>query len=200
MKPIDIHTHHERGGRHLYSAGLHPWETADATEEQLGRLDAVIERDYVVAIGEVGLDALRGAPLERQEEMLRHFIKLSERVEKPLIIHCVRAWDRLLKLHREMKPKQPWAIHGFRGKPELARQLLDEGMYISLGRRYNPATAAIIPGERLLIESDDEADANLEALAAELPAYDRSSSLKFLGLCDGETVEAVVNLSDSQKK
>ena len=31
-------------------------------------------------------------------------------------------------------------IHGFRGKPELARQLTAAGFFLSLGARYNPAS------------------------------------------------------------
>jgi TatD DNase family protein len=49
----------------------------------------------------------------------------------------------------------PWIIHGFRGKPQLARQLINQGFYISLGELFNPQTATIIPTNRLLFETDE---------------------------------------------
>ncbi|MBD5214664.1 MAG: hydrolase TatD [Bacteroidales bacterium] len=192
--PVDIHTHRSPRPGDLFSAGLHPWDSADVNPAELSDIDRSLRRSDVIAIGEVGLDALRGAPLEQQEQLLEHFIDLSEELRKPLIIHCVRAWDRLLRIYRRRRPTQPWAIHGFRGRPELARQLLDAGMYLSLGRRYNPATAAIIPSDRLLIETDGDPAADIDALAASLPAYDPATTLRFLGLDRSSTLGAVVNL------
>ena len=49
----------------------------------------------------------------------------------------------------------PWIIHGFRGKPQLAQQLLNNGFYISLGEHFNPQTVTIIPTNRLLFETDE---------------------------------------------
>ncbi|MDE5608182.1 MAG: TatD family hydrolase [Muribaculaceae bacterium] len=191
---IDIHTHRPARPGDLMSAGLHPWRSAEADPELMRAIDKRIRRPEVVAIGEVGLDALRGAPLDVQEELFEHYIDLSEELGKPLIIHCVRAWDRLLSLYKRRRPSQPWAIHGFRGKPELARQLLDAGMYISLGPRHNPATAAIVPSGRLLIETDDDPEADINALAELLPAYDPATSLRFLGLGPEATPGAIVNM------
>lgn len=190
---IDIHTHLAPAGQTVSSAGVHPWATDTVTLRQIKAVDRAIESSAVAAIGEVGLDALRGAPLDAQEIIFRHYIELSEKLRKPLIIHCVRAWERLLGIHSELRPTQRWAIHGFRGKPELARRLLDAGMFISLGPRYNPATAAIIPSDRLLIETDDDPQADIDTLAATLPAYDPATSLRFLGLDGADSLRAVVN-------
>lgn len=139
----------------LYSIGIHPWNTPLATPQLLATLATEALRPQIVAIGEAGLDRLQGGPLDRQIQLFESQVAISERLEKPLIVHCVRAWSELLALHRKLRPRQPWVIHGFRGKPELARQLLDSGLYISLGERYNPATLAIIPHDRLLRETDD---------------------------------------------
>lgn len=193
--PIDLHTHRAPDSRDiLYSAGLHPWLTSEATPEMIAAIDARARRADVVAIGEVGLDALRGAPPARQEEIFRHYVDLSEELRKPLIIHCVKAWDALMRIRRERRPQQPWAIHGFRGKQELARQLLDAGMYLSLGPRHNPSAAAIIPTDRLLIETDDDPAADLASLAASLAAYDPAATLRFLNLPADTPLRAVVNL------
>ena len=120
-------------------------------------LQAIATDPRVVAIGEAGLDGLRGTSDDVQEAVLRRQIELSETVGKPLVIHCVRRYDRMLHLQREMRPQQPWIWHGFRGKPELARQILAASPrnYISLGERFNPLAAATMPTDRLLAETDE---------------------------------------------
>ena len=138
----------------VVSTGVHPWSTSD--DVNLGLLERVAAIPQVVAIGETGLDRLRGASLERQSEIFKRHIELSEELQKPLVIHCVRAWSELLAMRRALRPSMPWAVHGFRGGPELAKQLLDHGLWLSLGSRYNTATALIIPDDRLLVETDED--------------------------------------------
>jgi len=147
----------------VFSVGIHPWATAGADVGELERqfrvLRGVAGNRRVFAIGEAGLDGLRGAADEVQQVVLRKQIELSEAVGKPLIVHCVRRYGELLGLQRDMRPVQPWIWHGFRGKPELALQLLraSDTNYISLGERFNPATAQVIPSGRLFVETDESA-------------------------------------------
>lgn len=163
----DIHTHNplatdavinlERGAEPtrpdaLYSAGWHPWWEGEPDLEWVERMAA---QDRVVIIGECGVDRLRGVGLlEAQLAVTESHALLAERVDKPLLLHIVGAWSEIIALRKRLKPTQPWIIHGFRGKPQLARQLLDAGFYISLGARFNPATEAVIPSGRLLRETD----------------------------------------------
>lgn len=144
---LDAHPHS------LASIGIHPWD--DASEHDLDLLEQLAHHPRVVAIGESGLDTLRGPSIERQEALFEQQVLLAEKVGKPMIIHCVKAWDRLLAIKRRVNPTHPWMIHGFRGKPQLARQLLDAGFYISLGQHFNPDTLPIIPSHRLLVETDE---------------------------------------------
>lgn len=139
----------------LYSIGIHPWNTPLATPQLLAALEAEAARPEIVAIGEAGLDKLKGGPLDKQIELFEKQVALSEKLAKPLIVHCVRAWAELLEVHRRLRPRQPWIIHGFRGKPQLARQLLANGLYLSVGEKCNPDTLAVIPPDRLLRETDD---------------------------------------------
>lgn len=121
-----------------------------------------------MAIGESGLDRLRGASLDRQEAIFRRQVAISESVGKPMILHVVKAFPEIMRLRRELSPAQPWVIHGFRGKPQLAAELLREGFYISLGERFNRETAEIIPADRLFVETD-ESRLSVEEIAARLP-------------------------------
>lgn len=139
---------------YIYSVGIHPWHTLDATPQQWELLDSLASRPDVVAIGETGLDKLSSVPLDVQMHAFRHHISLSERLAKPLIIHDVRAHQEIIALHSSIRPSQTWIIHGFRGKPQLAQIFLDHGFYLSLGPDCNPHTLAAIPPQRLLRETD----------------------------------------------
>lgn len=138
------------------SVGIHPWETDRADRSGLVEsLYREARRPNVAAIGEAGLDKLRGGSMEKQLELFERHVELSERVGKPLIIHCVKAWEELLQAKRRAQPRQPWGIHGFRGGAELARQLVAHGFYISLGEHFNREAARAIPSDRLLVETDE---------------------------------------------
>lgn len=158
----------------LYSTGVHPWRSTEAAT--LWPLVEQLAADgRIAAIGEAGLDRLKGAPLPEQIELLERHARLADALGKPLIVHCVRAWAELMALHRRLHPAQPWIVHGFRGAPALAAQLTDAGMYISLGPLFNPATAAAIPADRLLLETDDHPGATIDAVARAV-AQARASS------------------------
>ena len=152
----------------LYSVGIHPWDTIT---REVAEIEPLLTNPQVVAIGEVGIDKLRGAPIERQIEIFRQQVELSEELCLPMLLHVVKAFPDIIAVKNSMKPGMPWIIHGFRGKPQLARELLSHGFYISLGEKYNRETVAIIPSDRLLVESD-ESTLHASTIADSLPQYD----------------------------
>ncbi len=142
----------------FYSAGVHPWWTADEATAQaaFAGLERLLPHPQIVAVGECGIDRLRGAETARQTEWLRRQVEAAERYRLPVTIHCVRAFDILLALHKQWRPTTRWTVHGFRGKPALARQLLDAGMDLSFGRKFNGESLALTPPGRRHRETDDE--------------------------------------------
>lgn len=139
-----------------YSIGIHPWELTAANYDLL--LDFMLDRlpsRQVVAIGEAGLDRLVETSMAIQQLAFVMQVQLSETYGLPLIIHCVKAADQLLAVKKQLKPRQPWIWHGFRGKPEQAAQLLKHGFYLSLGERYPDETMKLIPDDRLFLETDE---------------------------------------------
>lgn len=140
-----------------FSVGVHPWATEKPVDWE--ELERFLTDDRVVAVGECGLDALRGAPIDRQTEIFRRQIELSERLGLPMILHIVKAVDRMLALRKEMRPLQPWILHGFRGNEQQAAQLVRAGLSLSLGSRHNPAAVAAIPADHLYRETDAPAPA-----------------------------------------
>lgn len=142
----------------LFSAGIHPWELYTSPEEEDRRFatlsTALLDRN-AAAIGETGLDALKGPDTAIQEERFRRHIALSEKLGLPLIIHLVKAQQQLLAIRKEIRPTQPWIIHGFRGKAQQASQLANAGLYISFGEHFNPAALAAVPASQRLAETDE---------------------------------------------
>ncbi len=139
-----------------YSVGIHPWDTVSEISPDLWlRLENACGDSQVLAVGECGIDLLKGGPLFRQMQVFRRQAELAESLCKPLVIHCVRAHDIVIGIKKELKPRQNWVIHGFRGKPTVARMLLDAGMWLSFGPRFNPDSLEVTPLDRILAETDD---------------------------------------------
>ena len=179
MTLIDVHTHNNAARNAIYSSGthyradrkisvgIHPWYINANWQSEFASIAGFAGESKVVAIGECGLDMLKSpAPIELQEEILKAHILLAEEVQKPLILHCVKAYDRLIALRKEMKPQQAWILHGFRGKPQQTEKLIKAGFYISLGEKFNPDSARFIPADRLFIESDESNAAIADIYAA----------------------------------
>lgn len=142
----------------FYSIGIHPWHTSLATSQLISQLEEEATNSQIIAIGETGLDRLKGGPLERQMELFETHVAISERLEKPLIIHCVRAWAELLGVRKRLRPKQPWIIHGFIGNSRLLRKLIDAGVFFSFPwpiQASREQTYDMVPKDRLLYETDD---------------------------------------------
>lgn len=150
---VDIHTHTAKTDNDLlqivnldlgqpypeqgyYSYGIHPWALDNAgfiIEEALELLEERLQSPNVLALGEAGLDKLHKATFERQIELFERQIELSETLQKPMILHDVRSHNEILALRKKHKAKQPWIVHGFSGTEQDVRQLIGQGIYLSVG-------------------------------------------------------------------
>lgn len=139
----------------LYSAGVHPWWTDADPAPLLAGLAELLPHPQVTAVGECGLDRLRGGSLSRQLEAFERQAALAERFSLPVVVHCVRAFDVLLRCVRTFRPTTRWTVHGFRGCPALAWQLLEAGLDLSFGPRFNPESLSLVPESRRHAETDD---------------------------------------------
>lgn len=106
-------------------------------------------------IGECGLDKCCDAPFELQKQLFLYQIQQSEALHLPLILHCVKSIEEVLQIRRELRPKQTWIFHGFRGKPQQLDQLLRHGFYISFGPIHNVKSVENCPLDRVFLETDD---------------------------------------------
>lgn len=162
------------------SFGIHPCRIEEDGEAQWERLQLMTKQPACVAIGEAGLDRLALCPMQRQRSLFVRQAGLAEELGKPLIIHCVRAWEELIACRKAIRPKQPWVIHGFRGKATLADQLLRQGFYLSLGYYFQPETARVAWPGRLFLETD-EANVSIQVVYARVA---EALSIDLWALCD----------------
>lgn len=172
---FDIHTHHLSAcpSEAIYNAdskymptpdeaiyisvGIHPWHLTDEDYPvRLQWVESMLQDDKrIIALGEAGLDKCCDAPFALQEEAFRKVISLSEHYCRPLIIHAVKAYNELIALKKEVHPSQPWIIHGFRGKKELAQSLVNQGFYLSFGEHYHADALREMPEGSFLFETDE---------------------------------------------
>lgn len=146
----------------LYSIGVHPWDIESKVyKDYYSKLFPIAAKSNVIFIGEAGLDKFAKTSLEIQVEVFKTHVQLSEKLRKPLIIHCVRYFNELVRLKNELNPEMPWIIHGFNNKIEIANQLLKHGVYFSFGKAlldtHSNASQIIhqINPEYFFLETDD---------------------------------------------
>lgn len=152
---VNIHTHRPTGrGIELRTAGIHPW---DAGKEDVNALIPLL--DSVQAVGETGLDFVRGADHAVQLAAFRAQLALARERRMPVVLHCVRAFEPMM---RELAVCEPRAVifHGFIGSPEQARRALAKGYFLSFGERAfaSPKTLVALretPPGQLFLETDD---------------------------------------------
>ncbi len=184
--PFDFHTHRlDATGalisvdpRHFapepgkwYSVGFHPWDTtAGLDTADFDLLEQCASHPQVLAIGETGLDRLRGADMAVQHEVFARHLKLAAATGKPVVIHMVRTAQEILALRHTLGlTGVTLAIHGMRANERVARTLLQQGCYLSYGMKFNPRALQETPLERLLIETDD-APEPIDEVAATIAA------------------------------
>lgn len=158
-----------------FTAGIHPWHLdAHNSGILLDYIRRIASSTNLIAFGEAGFDKLRGPSLEIQQAVFAEQIKIAGEFRKPLVIHCVKAWNELQEAHSDMKPGTPWLIHGFRGKKDLALQLIKRDMYISFWFDFviRPESSGMLkslPPERIFLETDG-ADADIREIYAKVSA------------------------------
>ena len=143
-----------------YSIGIHPWHIdQNRLDKDFEILTEKLNLTSCLAIGECGLDKRIETPIEIQKEVFIKHIELAEKFNKPLIIHCVAAFEELIVLKKKFKVTVPIVIHGFSKNEILAKQLIKESFYLSFGKYLvqNPELKTVfqyIPNDRYFLETD----------------------------------------------
>ncbi|MCP4935988.1 MAG: TatD family hydrolase [bacterium] len=146
------------------SVGTHPHYAQDELDISVKEIIALSQRPKVVAIGETGLDYhYDNSPRDEQQTVFRRHIDVARRTGLPLIIHTRDADEDTVSILKEEMAigAFPALIHCFTASRQLAEEVLDLGLYISMSGvlTFNNSVdlqgiAKNLPLDRLLVETD----------------------------------------------
>ncbi len=160
-----------------YSIGIHPWYIdEDRIEKDLACIEEKLASINCIALGECGLDKRIEIPLEKQLEVFKDQLALVQKTNKPVILHCVAAYQEVIAVKKEMNVQNPMIIHGFSKNEQVAQSLLDNGFYLSFGKYLlrNPELETVfqkVPMDRFFLETD-----TIEETIAQV--YEKASEMK----------------------
>lgn len=146
------------------TAGFHPHVATDADAESFHALSELAENDFVVAVGETGLDYNRDfSPRDVQIEVFERHLELAAKLQKPVFLHQREAHQDFLPLLQRYRSKLPGGVvHCFTDNEQALRDYLDLDMHVGItgwicderrGQELQ-GLVGLIPDNRLLIETD----------------------------------------------
>lgn len=144
--------------------GVHLWNIVGLIPGWNDKMREILRRFPTLMVGEVGLD--KNHPnMPTQESVFISQMKIACDMARPIFIHCVGAWERMLhilKLNRRNLPPVMIA-HSFTGSVEIMQRLASEyDFYFSYspvimdtGRVRVAECIRMTPSNRILVESDN---------------------------------------------
>lgn len=197
---IDIHTHQivsdneilsivNRNAANLnielknnqpYSIGIHPW---DIEKFQIDLIEDYFQDFYAsinaVAVGEIGLDKIIDTDITIQKQFFINQLRIAFKLQKPVIIHCVKAHEELLKIKQNNDTGTVWIYHGYNKNLQLAETLMKYGFYLSFGENLLKkdklqSVFKKLPLDKVFLETDDKPVSikKVYAKAAEIKGID----------------------------
>lgn len=143
------------------TAGVHPHDSSDADARALEKIAQLCRREECVAVGETGLDYFKEfSPALTQRENFDWHLDLARRLDKPVVVHSREAHEDTVKM-LSAHPGVRGVMHCFTMGPKELEPYLELGFYISFSgvvtypkNDENRAAAALVPSDRLLVETD----------------------------------------------
>ncbi|MBC5838391.1 TatD family hydrolase [Flavobacterium muglaense] len=148
----------------FYSIGIHPWYIVEERiESDLAIIESKLQDPKCLAVGECGLDKRSEIGMELQQLVFEKQLLLAQKYNKPVVIHCVAAFQEVLETKKRLQIAVPMIIHGFSKKIQVVKPLIDHGFYISFGKYLlrNPELETVfnsIPEDRFFLETDTVAE------------------------------------------
>jgi len=143
-----------------YSIGIHPWYIDEIRlENDLKIIEQKLQFKECFALGECGLDKRIEIPLDIQISVFKKQLEIVKQTNKPIVLHCVAAYDEVIAIKKDMKIDNPMIIHGFSKNEQVAQSLLKNGFYLSFGKYLlrNPDLEKVFtfaPENQILLETD----------------------------------------------
>ncbi len=115
--------------------GVHPWYANLWQETSSQELAAILAGNPMVGIGEIGLDRPCGIALAVQQQVLAKQLQLALELRRPVVLHCVRYWGKLIDILSSLPSCPRFMIHGYSGSLEIMERLVALGGFISFSPR-----------------------------------------------------------------
>ena len=164
------------------SIGLHPWHIQEFNAENcLKKVEEFAAFKQVLAIGETGLDRKIQTPIEIQQSVFMEHIGISEKMSKPLVIHCIKAYSDIMQIRKSKRWKMHWMFHWFNENLAIANEFINMNCYLSFGRSLfhpngrNADVFRSLPLEYIFLETDD-AEVTIENV------YKKAAELKNISI------------------
>ena len=170
-----------------YSIGIHPWYIDEnRLESDLEIIKEKLQLSECLALGECGLDKRIEIPLDLQISVFKKQLEIVKQTKKPIVLHCVAAYDEVITIKKEMKIENPMIIHGFSKNEQVAKSLLNNGFYLSFGKYLlrNPDLEKVFtfaPENQILLETDTIEESIYEV-------YEKAASIKGISVEEMKTI------------
>lgn len=146
--------------KNFAAVGIHPWYITDVEPEFESKMVNILSEHPNMMVGEIGLDKFH-PDMPRQIEILNKQLDIATTFRRPVHMHCVGAWDKILHIFRERGTKMPPAIvaHCFTGDTAQIQMMADKyNMYFSYPIPHENGTdmarITATPENRILTETD----------------------------------------------
>lgn len=144
----------------FYSIGIHPWYIVEnRLETDFEIIESKLKEINCLALGECGLDKRIEIPMDLQQTVFEKQLLLAQTYNKPVVIHCVAAFQEIIAIKKSLNITVPMIIHGFSKNEQTVKQLLENGFYISFGKYLlkNLELESVfksVPNNRFFLETD----------------------------------------------
>jgi TatD DNase family protein len=170
-----------------YSIGIHPWYIDEKRlESDLACITEKLQLAPCLALGECGLDKRIDIPMALQISVFKKQLEIVKQTKKPIVLHCVAAFDEMIAIKKEMKLENPMIIHGFSKNEQVAQLLLNNGFYLSFGKYLlrNPEMEKVFKfasENQILLETDTIEESIYEV-------YEKAAAVKEISLAEMKAI------------
>ena len=170
-----------------YSIGIHPWYIDEhRLETDLEIIKEKLQLTDCLALGECGLDKRIEIPLDLQISVFKQQLEIVKQTNKPIVLHCVAAYDEVIAIKKEMKIANPMIIHGFSRNEQVAQSLIKNGFYLSFGKYLlrNPDLEKVFifaPENQILLETDTIEESIYQV-------YEKAAAIKGISVEEMKTI------------
>ena len=170
-----------------YSIGIHPWYIDEKRlESDLACITEKLQLAPCLALGECGLDKRIDIPMALQISVFKKQLEIVKQTKKPIVLHCVAAFDEMIAIKKEMKLENPMIIHGFSKNEQVAQLLLNNGFYLSFGKYLlrNPEMEKVVKfasENQILLETDTIEESIYEV-------YEKAATVKEISLAEMKAI------------